>query len=158
MEMGRRIGRARGIKRNNDLRHNLARRRSCCFQNAVCTSGVENCKPIESIRIRKYGGWAIKPSPSLLYARVRQLPLCLRVRHFVSIVLVPVESTLVSPSPSSSSLSLEAPATGGKRKDSTWPPESPTARMGSFGCRAWVNSSEESGSVQRFSNIFAVKT
>ena len=91
----------------------------------------------------------ILPSPSRLNANVRQLPLCLRVRHSVSIVLVPVERMLVLPSSSS----LELPATGGRRNDSTCPPDNPTARIGSVGWRACVKSSEESGSVQRFSNI-----
>lgn len=62
---------------------------------------------------------------------------------------VPVESTLVFPSSSS----LDAPATGGRRKDWTCPPERPTARIGSVGWSAWAKRSEESGSVQRFSNI-----
>jgi hypothetical protein len=51
------------------------------------------------------------PSPSWLYPSVLQLPLCLLVRHSVSIVLVPVLTTLTSASASS------VVAAAGKRKD-----------------------------------------
>jgi hypothetical protein len=57
----------------------------------------------------------ILPSPSRLKPRHRQLPLCLLVRHSVSIVPVPVESTLVLPSSSSSLFE----GTEGNRKDWT---------------------------------------
>lgn len=95
------------------------------------------------------------PSPSPLYPSVLQLPLCLRVRHSVSIAPVPVDKTLVFPS-SSSSESFALPPRGGSRKDCTCPPERPTARMGSVGWRACAKSSEERGRVQRFSNIMGI--
>lgn len=94
--------------------------------------------------------WGSIPSPSRLYATVRQLPLCLRVRHSVSIVLVPVDRMLVLPS--SSSL---VGAAAGRRNDSTWPPDRPTVRIGSVGCRAWAKRSDDSGRVHRFSNMIA---
>jgi hypothetical protein len=54
--------------------------------------------------------------------------------------------------PSSSSLYA---GTEGRRNDSTWPPDNPTARIGSVGWRACVKMSEDNGRVQRFSNISA---
>jgi hypothetical protein len=68
------------------------------------------------------------PSPSPLYPRHLQLPLCLLVRHSVSMVPVPVDKTLAVPS--SSSLFGE---TAGNRNDWTWPPDRPTATIGSLG-------------------------
>jgi hypothetical protein len=152
VEEGWRVCRAgRGVQWDENFGYNLACRRACCFHESICASGVENYSigSIQGSVPRRLGK---VPSPSKLYANVRQLPLCLRVRHSVSIVLVPVERTLASGSSSSS-----LPATGGRRKDWTCPPESPTARMGSLGWRACVKSSEESGRVQRFSNISVVK-
>lgn len=53
----------------------------------------------------------------------------------------------------SSKSSSEPFSDEGMRKVSTWPLERPTVRRGSVGWTAWVNTSEFSGRVQRFSNM-----
>lgn len=55
-----------------------------------------------------------------------------------------------------SSSSLDWPSIGGSRNVWTCPPDNPTARIGSVGWSACVNRSEDSGRLQRFSNMAAI--
>ena len=85
--------------------------------------------------------------PSIPKLKLLQLPLCLRVLHVVSICPWPFSETVAC---SSLLLSL---AIGGRRKVWTWPPASPTERIGSVGWIAWVKRSDVRGKVQIVSNM-----
>ena len=76
-------------------------------------------------------------SPSGLKARLRQLPLCRRVRHCVSIVPQPMLNAEESAS--------APPFSDGRRKVWTCPDARPTEIRGSVGWMAWVKRSDGRG-------------
>jgi len=84
--------------------------------------------------------------PSIPKLKLLQLPLCLRVLHAVSICPWPFSETVTCSS-------LLSSLVGGRRKVWTWPPASPTERIGSVGWIAWVKRSEVRGKVQIVSNM-----